>query len=448
MKKVFEKKKVEKEEFKAKKGTKSFSRLRGMRDILFDEYRYWDLLIKKANDLSRAYGFKRLETPILEKLEMYERSSGKTSDIVTKEMYSFVDKSGDKVALRPEITPGLVRAYVEHGMFNMPQPIKMFTIGAAFRHDKPQAGRYRQFHQLDVEMFGEAGPVADAQLILYAYNFFKELQLEISIQINSIGCKDCRKVYLDKLVKYYKDRSRSPKLCVDCKKRILKNPLRLLDCKEEACVTMRSEAPQMVDSLDEGCREHFVKVLEYLDELGVNYNLDPFLVRGLDYYNRTVFEVVLEEGGEGRQMALGGGGRYDDLVEYMGGRPTAACGFGLGIERTILAIKEKNIPLKQEESTDVFIAQLGEASKRKAMTIFEDLRRAGISVGQLFAKDSLKHQLEEANRLGVRFSLILGQKELADGTIMIRDMESGVQEVVDLTKTRQEVEKRLAIAKS
>jgi histidyl-tRNA synthetase len=175
--------------------------------------------------------------------------------------------------------------------------------------------------------------------------------------------------------------------------------------------------------------------------------LDPFLVRGLDYYNRTVFEVVLEEGTEGRQQALGGGGRYDDLVEYMGGRATPACGFGLGVERTILAIKEKNIPLKADEATDVFIAQLGEASKRKAMTIFEDLRRAGISVGQLFAKDSLKHQLEEANRLGVRFSLILGQKELADGTIMIRDMESGVQEVVDLTKTRQEVEKRLSIAK-
>ncbi|MEI8360837.1 MAG: histidine--tRNA ligase [bacterium] len=447
MTKIFEKKKVEKEDFQKKKGVKSYSRLRGMRDILFDEYRYWDLVIKKANDLSRAYGFKRLDTPVLEKLEMYERSSGKSSDIVTKEMYSFLDKSGEKVALRPEITPGLVRAYVEHGMFNMPQPIKMFTIGAAFRHDKPQAGRYRQFHQLDVEMFGEAGPVADVQLILYAYNFFKELQLDISIQINSIGCKDCRKSYLDKLVKYYKDRSRSPKLCVDCKKRIIKNPLRLLDCKEEVCVAMRAEAPQMVDSLDDGCREHFVKVLEYLDELGVNYNLDPFLVRGLDYYNRTVFEVVLEEASESRQMALGGGGRYDELVEFMGGRPTAACGFGLGIERTILAIKEKNIPLKQEEVTDVFIAQLGETSKRKAMTIFEDLRRAGISVGQLFAKDSLKHQLEEANRLGVRFSLILGQKELSDGTIMIRDMESGVQEVVDLNKTRQEVEKRLNIAK-
>lgn len=427
------------------KGSKSFSRLRGMRDVLFDEYRYWELVLKKANDLSKVYGFKRLDTPILEKLEMYERSSGKTSDIVTKEMYSFVDKSNERIAMRPELTPGLVRAYVEHGMFNLPQPVKMFAIGPAFRHDKPQSGRYRQFTQMDVEMFGEAGPVADAQLIVLASNFFKELQLDVDVVINSIGCKDCRKNYLDKLVKYYKDRSRSPKLCVDCKKRLVKNPLRLLDCKEDKCVEMRAEAPQMVDSLDEPCRDHFVKVLEYLDELQVPYQLDPFLVRGLDYYNRTVFEFVPQDDAEGRQAALGGGGRYDELVEYMGGRPTPACGFGLGIERTILRIKEKNIPLKQEETVDVFLAQLGEPSKRRCMVLFEELRRAGISVGQLFTKDSLKIQLEEANRLGVKYSLILGQKELSDGMILIRDMESGVQETVSLQKARQEMEKRLAI---
>jgi histidyl-tRNA synthetase len=429
----------------SKKGAKSFSRLRGMRDVLFDEYRYWDLVLKKANDLSRVYGFKRLDTPILEKLEMYERSSGKTSDIVTKEMYSFVDKSNERVALRPEITPGLVRAYVEHGMFNLQQPVKMFAIGPAFRHDKPQSGRYRQFTQMDAEMFGEAGPVADAQLILLASNFFKELQLEVDVHINSIGCKECRKGYMDKLVKYYKDRSRSPKLCLDCKKRILKNPLRLLDCKEEKCVEMRSDAPQMVDSLCEPCRDHYVKVLEYLDELQVPYQLDSFLVRGLDYYNRTVFEFVPQDDSEGRQAALGGGGRYDELVEYMGGRPTPACGFGLGIERTILRIKEKNIPLKQEETVDVFLAQLGEPSKRRLMVLFEELRRAGISVGQLFTKDSLKVQLEEANRLNVKYSLILGQKELSDGMILIRDMESGVQETVSLAKIRQEMEKRLEL---
>jgi histidyl-tRNA synthetase len=439
------KKAAPKEDLAAKgKKVKTFSRLRGMRDVLFDEYKYWEVVNKKASDLAKTYGFKRIDTPMLEKLELYERSSGKTSDIVTKEMYSFVDKNGEKVALRPEATPGLVRAYVEHGMLNLPQPVKMFWIGPAFRHDKPQAGRYRQFTQYNLEMFGEAGPVADAQLILIAYNFFRELQVDVQIQINSIGCKDCRKGYLDKLTKYYKDKSRSPKLCLDCKKRLVKNPLRLLDCKEEKCFAMRAEAPQIVDSLCEPCRDHFVKVLEYLDELGVNYNLEPFLVRGLDYYNRTVFEIwSADDGGEARQTSLGGGGRYDELVEYMGGRPTPACGFGVGIERTILKIKENNIALKDDMQMDLFIAQLGEGPRRRSMVLFEELRRAGFKVGQLFSKDSLKVQLEEANRLSVKYSLILGQKELSDGTILIRDMESGVQEIIDLNKVRIEMGKRL-----
>jgi len=444
MNKKIIKKPAAKEDFQRKnKKVKVYSRLRGMRDTLFDEYRYWEVINKKATELAAAYGYKRIETPVMEKLELYERSSGKTSDIVTKEMYSFVDKSGDKVALRPEATPGLVRAYIEHGMFNLPQPVKMYWLGPVFRHDKPQAGRFRQFNQYNLEMFGEAGPVGDAQLILIAYNFFKELQIDVQVQINSIGCKDCRKDYLDKLVKYYKDKTRHNKLCLDCKKRLTKNPLRLLDCKEEKCVSLKTDAPQIVDSLCESCRDHFVKVLEYLDETGINYNLDPFLVRGLDYYNRTVFEIWPEGDSEARQSSLGGGGRYDELVEFMGGRPTPACGFGIGIERTILKIKEKNIPLKQDDQIDIFLAQLGEAPRRKLMVLFEEFRKAGLKVAQLFTKDSLKIQLEEANRLGVKFSLILGQKELSDGTILIRDMESGVQEVVDLNKVKGEIEKRL-----
>ena len=218
----------------------------------------------------------------------------------------------------------------------------------------------------------------------------------------------------------------------------------MLDCKEDKCVAMRAEAPQIVDTLCEPCREHFVKVLEYLDDTSINYNLNPFMVRGLDYYNRTVFEILPVEGStESRQTSLGGGGRYDDLVEYMGGRATPACGFGIGVERTIFKIKEKNIPLKKEEEADVFLAQLGEASRRRSMILFEELRRAGIKVGQMFTKDSLKVQLEEANRMAVKYSLILGQKELSDGTILIRDMESGVQEVVDLNKAKTEIEKRL-----
>ncbi len=446
-------KKRKEKEVKTRKNKKYF-RLRGMKDILFDEYKYWDLVIKKANDLAAIYGFRRIATPVIERLELYERSTGKNTDIVSKEMYSFIDKSGDKVALRPEATPGLVRAYIEHGMFNLPQPVKTFWLGSVFRHEKPQSGRWRQHSQLDLEMFGEASPIADVQLILISYNFFKELQIEVQIQINSIGCPVCRGEYIKKLVEFYKERGKRAKLCPDCRKRLVKNPLRLLDCQEEKCIAVREGAPQIVDFLCDECREHFIKVLEYLDELDIPYNLNPFLVRGLDYYNRTVFEVWPEPDEESsedvagsslskRQISLGGGGRYDGLVELMGGRPTPACGFAIGIERVIAKIKEKNIPLKEDRGEFIFIAHLGEQARRKVFILFEEMRRAGYKVRQTFTKDSLKAQLEEANRIGARYSLILGQKELMDGTILIRDMESGTQEVIDYKKINNELSKRL-----
>jgi len=426
-----------------------FPRLRGLKDVLPDEYKYWNLVIKKASELSKTYSYRRMDTPVLEQQELYERSTGKSSDIVTKEMFTFVDKSGDRVALRPEATPSIIRSYIEHGMFNLPQPVKLFWLGVVFRHDKPQAGRLRQFSQFNLENIGEASPVVDSELILIAYNFFRELQIEIIIQINSIGCKDCRGEYLIKLQDYYKERGKRSKLCNDCKRRLITNPLRLLDCKEKGCVEIAAEAPQLVDDLCEDCRNHFIKVLEYLDELDVAYNLNPYLVRGLDYYTRTVFEIWPQqaEGTQeelGRQSALGGGGRYDGLVEYLGGRPTPACGFAIGIERVILKIKEKNIPLKEEDKIDIFLAQLGEQPRRKAMRLFEELRRAGFNIRQAFSKDSLKSQLEVANRLGVKYSLILGQKEIMDGTILLRDMESGIQEVIDYKKIEAEIQKRLA----
>ncbi len=429
-----------------KRGRKRFSRLRGMKDILFDEFKYWNLVYKKATELARIYGFKRIETPVLEAAELFERTAGKTSDIVAKEMYVFTDKGGEKVALRPEATPGLIRAYIEHGMFNMPQPIKAFWMGPVFRHDRPQAGRYRQHNQFNLDIIGEESSVADFLIILIAYNFFKELQIDVEIQINSLGDPECRKEYLEKLLEFYKARGKRAKLCNDCKKRFIKNPLRLLDCKEEGCQELREDAPQMVDHLCDECRDHFIKVLEYLDELDLPYSLNPFLVRGLDYYTRTVFEIMptSEEGETAKSTAsLGGGGRYDGLVEVMGGRPTPACGFGLGLERTILKIKEKNIPLKKDIKGMVFMAQLGEQARRKSIVLFEELRRAGIKVRQSFTKDSLKAQLEEANRIGAKISLILGQKEVMDETIMLRDMESGTQEVIDYKKVKTEVEKRL-----
>lgn len=450
MPKILKKKEAREAEekfFKARKG-KFISRLRGMKDILPDEYKYWSLILRKASELSKAYGFRRIDTPALEALELYERSSGRSSDIVTKEMFSFIDKNGDKAALRPEATPGIVRAYIEHGMFNLPQPVKLFWLGPVFRHDKPQAGRFRQFSQFNLENIGEASPVADAELIAITCYFFSELQLEVIIQINSIGCAFCRGEYLIKLQDFYKERGRRAKLCNDCKKRLVKNPLRLLDCKEKQCVELAGEAPQIVDSLCDDCRDHFIKVLEYLDELDITYNLNPSLVRGLDYYNRTVFEIWPANAEEDkteqpRQNALGGGGRYDGLVEYMGGRDTPACGFALGIERVILKIKEKNIPLRDEEKGDIFLAQLGDQAKRKIMKLFEELRKAGFNVRQAFSKDSLKNQLETANKMGAKYSLILGQKEVMDGTILVRDMESGVQEIVDYKKIMSELEKRL-----
>ena len=450
MPKFFKKKdnkEAEEKVFKARK-IKFISRLRGTKDVLPEEYKYWNLVIKKAVELSRAYGFKRLDTPVLENLELYERSSGRSSDIVTKEMFSFIDKNGEKIALRPEATPGIVRSYIEHGMFNLPQPVKLFWLGPVFRHDKPQAGRFRQFSQFDLENIGEASPVADAELIAITYYFFRELQLEVMIQINSVGCALCRQEYLAKLENFYKERGRRVKLCNDCKKRLVKNSLRLLDCKEKQCQEIAIGAPQIVDSLCEDCRNHFIKVLEYLDELNIPYNLNPILVRGLDYYNRTVFEIwpVLGEGeatDSSRQSALGGGGRYDGLVEYMGGRPTPACGFGIGIERVILKIKEKNIPLCDEEKGDLFLAHLGDQARRKIMVLFEELRKNGFKVRQAFTKDSLKSQLEMANQAGVKYTLILGQKEIMDGTILIRDMESGIQEIVDYKKVSTEIEKRL-----
>jgi len=427
-----------------------------MKDVLFEEYKYWDLVLRKAGNLATIYGFSKIDTPVLERLDMYERSTGKETDVVSKEMYSFIDKSGEKIALRPEATPGLVRAYVEHGMFNLPQPIKSFWVGPLFRHEKPQSGRLRQHTQFNLDIFGETSPVADSQLILIAYNFFSELQINVQVQINSIGCTECRPNYIKALIDFYKERGKRTKLCNDCKKRIVKNPLRLLDCKEDVCQEVREGAPQIVDYLCDGCRDHFIKVLEYLDELDIPYNLEPALVRGLDYYNKTVFEMVstgdgIESGEEGessgddkkRQISLGGGGRYDGLIEAMGGRPTPACGFGIGVERVIMKIKELNIPIKKDSADFIFLAQLGDQARRKMYVLFEEMRKSGYNVRQAFIKDSLKAQLEEANRIGARICLILGQKELLDGTIIFKDMVLGTQEIIDYKKIYSEIERRL-----
>lgn len=418
--------------------------LRGFKDILPKEQKYWYYIVSKAEALAWGYGFGRIDTPILESTDLFIRTIGKQTDIIEKEMFSFEDKGGDNVTLRPEGTASIARAYIEHGMLNLPQPVRLFYYGPMFRYERPQAGRYRQHHQIGFEILGDASAVVDSQLIILAYNFCKELGLDVNIQINSIGCLECRSEYKTELINYL--RSKRNSLCENCKKRLNKNPLRVLDCKEESCIKVIEDAPQMIDWLCDDCKNHFVKVLEYLDEVEVPYILNPRLVRGLDYYNRTVFEIWSNEGDNtARQAAFGGGGRYDMLISSLGGRETPACGFSLGIERLILELKEKEIEIEDPTKPQIFLAQLGEAAKRKALVLFEELRRNNIRVAESFAKDSLREQLEFANKLGVRVTLILGQKEVMDGTILVRDMEGGIQEVVDFNKILEEIKKRLGL---
>lgn len=416
--------------------------LRGMRDILPSEQKYWRYIYKKIESLARSYGYERIDTPILEETALFSRTAGKQTDVVEKEMFTFEDKGGDNVTMRPEGTAPVARAYINHGMFTLPQPVKLYYLGPMFRYERPQHGRFRQHHQFGFEVYGDGNPVLDAEVILLAHLFYKDIGVKTAVQVNSLGCTNCRPHFLTELTAYY--RSKRSQLCEDCKRRLLKNPLRLLDCKDPGCMAVKDAAPHIVDFLDEECKQHFMRVLEYLDDLSVPYALNPHLVRGFDYYTRTVFEVVLAEETEGQsQNALGGGGRYDGLVEQLGGRPTPACGFGIGIERAILQMKAQQIEPTDNFRLEIFLAQLGDAARKKIFALFEELRGADIKVSASFSKNSLKSQLEVANRLGAKYTVIIGQKEVLDGTILIRDMESGMQEIIDYNKAVADLKKKL-----
>ncbi len=437
----------------ASKSKKTFQVMRGMHDVLPREEKYWKPLYHNAENLAEHFQFGRIETPVMEEAGLFVRSLGKGTDVVEKEMYVF-DLSEGKVCLRPEGTAPVARAFINAGMWNYPQPVKMWYWAPMFRHDRPQAGRYRQFYQVGFETIGVLDPASDAELILVAYNFYKDIGLPVEIRINSIGLPDERERYKAELANFY--RTKKSYLCEDCRKRLLKNPLRLLDCKEDQCQPIKDEAPQIVDWLSDSSKNYFMKVLEYLDELQVPYVLQPSLVRGLDYYTHTVFEIypVLNELSDGEenknneksQSALGGGGRYDLLMEEMGGRATPAVGVALGIDRTVAVLKqfaEKNILNLPKSNFDIFFAQLGDRAKGRALKIIEDLRHSGLKIGFNLFKSSLKNQLEIANDLKVGYTLILGQKEVQEGTIIIRDMESGVQEIVDQKKVENLVKRKL-----
>ncbi|MDP2629648.1 MAG: histidine--tRNA ligase [Candidatus Harrisonbacteria bacterium] len=419
--------------------------VRGMHDILPEDQMYWTRAYETYKEVASYYNFQHIDTPLVEERALFERSNDQ-SEMVQKEMYLVsTGKNKQPMALRPEGTAGVARAYIEHGMKKWPHPVKLAYYGPFFRHDKPQLGRYRQFFQAGFEIFSSTiDPIYDAQSILASYRFIEALKIKgVSIHINTIGTPKCRQAYLQKLKAFFK--SNGKKLTADQKKQTDENPLRLLDSKEKNIEEMRSEAPNILDHLDGDSKDHFMEVLEYLEDLSLPYTLDHTLVRGLDYYSHTVFEFVLDrkEGEEGLNLALGGGGRYDYLVELLGGRATPAVGSAPGVSRIVDVMKRRQLVTAKRPQKRVFLIHIGELPKKKSLTIIEDLRRANVAVTEALGKASLGAQLKSADKEGSAIALIFGQKEAYENSIIIRDMKTGAQETVPLDKVAKVVKKRM-----
>jgi len=404
---------------------------RGTSDILPKEQAYWHYIEQKVVNVCQLYGYERIDAPAFEDAGLFSRSVGEETDIVEKEMYTFVDRGGNKLTLRPEGTAPVCRAYLEHGLHNLPQPVKLYYIASIFRYERPQRGRYRQHHQFGYEAIGDDDPALDAEVIDMAWQFFQSLNLHhLTINLNSIGCRKCRPRYLTVLTGYYSNHIQE--LCSDCKNRLKRNPLRLLDCKKPRCQQIANSAPRSTDYLCQHCEAHFDQLRRYLGLLELPFVVNHCLVRGLDYYTRTVFEVQPEA--EGAQSTLGGGGRYDDLIEELGGKPTPAIGFAAGIERIILNLKKQNIAIPPLPKPQVFIAYIGNEARDEIIKLASTLRQVGISVIEATSSKSLKAQLRQANALGIHYAVIIGEQEVKTSTAILRDMSTAQQKTVPLTQ--------------
>ena len=430
------KKKVEKPKSASNKKV-PFQSPKGMRDRLPADFLYIDKIEKAFRKASSFYGFERIETPIAEDIRLFERGTGATSEIVQKQMFHIKTRGESMLALRPEVTPGAVRAYLENGLIHTTLPGKFFYISTVFRHEQPQHGRLRQFNQIGLEVLHSDDPAYDAQTIIIGVRMLEELKLKnVLVKLNTIGCKTCRATYVKKLKEYYKHHLKT--ICKDCVVRYEQNPLRMLDCKQEKCQALKPEAPQTLDSICPACKAHFKNVLEYLDSVKIPYMIDPTLVRGLDYYSRTVFEYFAD----GVDFALGGGGRYDYLSETLGGPKMPAVGSACGIERIIEAMKLQGIEVKQKQIAKAFLVYMGDQAKKRAVSLLDELYEAGIPVREAFAKDSLKSQLRMADKEGCEYALILGQREVFEEVVLLRDMKNGNQETVPLKKIAETLKKR------
>ena len=402
--------------------------IKGINDILPDVVGKWQLVESVARRIFSNFGFQEIRIPIIEKTELFARSIGETTDIVEKEMYTFPDRNGQLLTLRPEATASVVRAFIQHKLDLQPAMRKFYTMGPMFRHERPQKGRYRQFHQINVEIFAMDDPMVDAEVIYMLLVFLQELRIpDIKLHINSMGCTDCRLPFRQSLADYLE--GVSAKLCSDCQRRRHSNPLRIFDCKVVSCGKLVDKAPVLLDYLCPECVRNFQSVKEHLDSLAVAYTIDPFMVRGLDYYTRTTFEAITPHLGAA-QDAVGGGGRYDGLMKALGGPDLPGTGFAIGMERLILLLDDK--AGAATDSNRLFVACLGEEAKKKGFPLVQELRLGGLSVEMDYESKSLKAQMRRANKLEATHVLILGDDELAKGAAVLRNMEAGTQEEISL----------------
>ncbi len=411
--------------------------IKGVKDILPADSAKWQSLEKTVRELFSDYGFSEIRTPIIEHTVLFARSIGATSDIVEKEMYAFKDQGGDEITLRPEGTAGVVRAYVEHKLF-APQPVtKVYYLGPMFRRERPQAGRLRQFHQIGVEALGVSEPGIDVDVLAALVELFNRLGVSgVELHINSLGCRDCRAAYKAALKDFLMQRMDS--LCPDCQRRVETNPLRALDCKSEHCKTATNGAPMMSEYLDDDCRAHFESVKQGLDDLGIKYVINPRMVRGLDYYTRTTFEMIAIDK-KGAQNAVAAGGRYDGLVEEIGGPPTPGIGFAIGVERLLIMLPEAGdgAPLPK-----VYIAAIGGQAARFGQKLADALRKSGISAERDYSPGGLKNQMKKADRSGAAYTVIIGEEEMTKGAALLRNMKTREQAEVELDKLVEEIKTR------
>ncbi len=387
----------------------------------------WTYVEEKIRDLCARYGYKEIRTPMFEHTELFHRGIGEGTDVVDKEMYTFTDRGDRSITLRPENTASAVRAYLQNKLYGDSSLVKLFYIGSMFRYDRPQAGRMREFHQFGVEALGESNPAVDAEIIMLAMDLLGGLGLkDLKLSLNSVGCPKCRPVYRKVLQDFFRDKLED--LCDDCKDRFERSPLRILDCKADADKPYMADAPKITDCLCEECQDHFHKVQRFLTEAGVEFELDARLVRGLDYYTKTAFEIKYPP--LGAQSAVAGGGRYDGLIEEIGGNPTPAVGFATGLERVLLALEKQNLLPEMDTQTDAFVVALGDVAQGAAFKLLTKLRQAGLKAGMDYAGRSMKAQMKQANKANARFALIIGEDEVKEACVQLKDMAKSEQEKV------------------